>query len=83
MTCTAKDSDSCLQKSPNWGPSYKCADYTTDCSNWAKDMRRCCPVTCNTGQFSEEVCNSISGTETCIHPNDAQCNETCELSIKI
>ena len=67
------DSDSCLQASPDWGSGYKCADETSYCSSWGKDMRRCCPVACNTGRFTERMCNRFKGSGTCIYPNNAQC----------
>ena len=37
-------------------------------------MRRCCPDSCNTGNFTEEDCNRFQGLGNCIYPNDAQCH---------
>ena len=74
--CQPKDSDTCLQTSPSWGSSYRCASSTEYCLSYGKDMRRCCPEACNTGRFTEEECISFSGSGTCNYPNDAQCPGT-------
>ena len=70
--CQAEDSDSCLQSSPGWG-TYNCASSTIYCDSYAKDMKRCCPESCNSGVLTEDDCNGLSGYGTCIYPNDAQC----------
>jgi len=77
--CTPKDSDSCLQASPGWNRLHKCASKTKYCSSWGKDLRRCCPVSCNTGRFTEEMCNSFQSSGTCLYPNTAQCPENRSL----
>ena len=72
-TCIPKDSNECLQSSPDWGAAYNCANSVTYCSSYGKDMRRCCPDSCNTGTFTEQDCISFGGSGRCIYPNDAQC----------
>merc|ERR1711865_1129941 len=42
------DSDSCLQASPGWYPTDKCSNVDLGwCVSKDKDIRRCCPVTCD------------------------------------
>ena len=73
-TCEMKDSDDCLQESPNWSKSYTCATSKGYCKRWSKDMKRCCPKTCeNTKPFSEYECRVAKGKGTCTYPNEAQC----------
>ena len=67
------DSDVCLQNSPEWGDAYDCKSSIAFCENYGKDMKRCCPDTCNTGVFTEDDCNSFDGFGTCTYPNEAQC----------
>ena len=48
-------------------------------------MRRCCPDSCNTGNFTKEDCLRFGGAGTCIYPNDAQCHiltstDTCYIT---
>ena len=77
--CQLKDDDVCLQTSPSWGSSYTCASYTKYCTSWAKDMRRCCPISCNTGNFTYVDCLRSDEKGTCRYPNIygtyAQCRE--------
>ena len=68
------DSDSCLQSTPGWGSIYTCASSTSWCNMYAKDMKRCCPESCNSGPLTEVECNSLNGNGNCIYPNDAQCS---------
>ena len=76
-----KNSDKCLQESPNWGISWNCDrafefDNGIYCStdSWAKDLRRCCPNSCGTGVLTESGCNALGNAfGTCIYPNAAQC----------
>ena len=84
LGCLKKDNDVCLQDSPHWGPSYTCTNSKQWCSSWGKDMRRCCPNICNSGQFTEEDCNSFScGSEsfcgTCEYPIDLECRKLHKL----
>ena len=72
--CKPKDSDYCLQQSPNWSHGHTCRSTKHYCKTYAKDMRRCCPESCGTGTFTEEDCNAFSGSGTCIYPNQAQCH---------
>ena len=44
-------------------------------------MRRCCPISCETGLFTEEDCHAFDGKGTCTYPNDAQCTKTGMKSI--
>ena len=72
--CRTKDSDSCLQESPEWSNSARCTTSTNYCDSWEKDMKRCCPVTCNNGDaLTKEECDALSQSGTCTYPNDAQC----------
>ena len=78
----SKDSDECLQSSPDWNIAWTCRNTFEDDPNWcsvnsyAKDMRRCCPETCGTGVLTEEECNSLQNSSgTCLYPNTAQCLE--------
>ena len=72
--CQPMDSDSCLQSTPGWGSIYTCASSTSWCNMYAKDMKRCCPESCNSGPLTEVECNSLNGNGNCIYPNDAQCS---------
>ena len=85
--CHPKDSDACLQASANWDTSYTCADSNKYCESWGKDMKRCCPESCNIRdlvtieeflsgtilEFTEEDCNKFPGFGCCTYPNEAQC----------
>lgn len=73
--CKVKDDDVCLQNSPSWKSSYTCATSTGYCSSWAKDMRRCCPISCNSGHFTHVDCLISNGKGACRYPNDAQCSK--------
>ena len=71
--CTPKDSNECLKESPGWDSSYNCLNSIQYCTEYGKDMMRCCPDSCNTGIFTEEDCNNFGGAGNCIYPNQAQC----------
>ena len=75
--CKAKDSDACLKASgKNWA-KYTCSSSTKWCTEWAKDMKRCCPESCGfDGSFSESDCKNVGGKGSCIYPNKAQPDET-------
>ena len=85
IACTPLDSDTCLRNSPDWGSTRTCrwAKGQTSknyCNTWAKDMRRCCPESCDTGdlvtiKFTEEDCTKFPGEGTCTYPNKAQCTD--------
>ena len=87
--CKPKDNDACLQSSPGWSASWTCENTGTEyCESWAKDMKRCCPESCNTEnlvtiKFSEEDCNKSSGKGTCTYPNKAQCTDGKLLNINV
>ena len=76
-----KDSDECLQVSPKWGPKHSCSSalkynggILCNIDSWAKDMRRCCPISCGTGVLTENDCNALDKSSgTCVYPNEAQC----------
>ena len=74
--CALRDSDECLQNSPGWDTRFKCSTSTQYCTTYAKDLRRCCPISCETGPFNEDDCNNFDASGTCIYPNDAQCSLT-------
>ena len=67
-----RDSDACLQGSSGWDSSYFCASSSSYCTSWAKDVRRCCPTSCGSGALTEDACNALSGSGSCIYPNEAQ-----------
>ena len=71
-SCEPKDSNACLKASPDfrWG----CWWNRNNCDSWGKSVRRCCPETCGTGEFTEEDCNAFDGKGDCIYPNEAQCS---------
>ena len=71
--CQPRDSDSCLGSSPEWESHHICANNIYWCFPYAKDMHRCCPESCNTGPLTENECNALSASGTCIYPNSAQC----------
>jgi len=72
--CEVQDSDSCIQI--QWGSSYTCSGSSTWCNSYAKNMHRCCPVTCGTGILPESDCNALNSLGDCVYPNDAQlCHE--------
>lgn len=71
--CELRDSDSCLQKSPNWGAGYYCSTYKTLCKTWSKDMHRCCPISCGTGRLTKQECDALDGLGTCRYPAESQC----------
>ena len=85
--CKPRDSDSCLQASPDWSSSYNCKTSISYCDSWGRDMRRCCPESCNasdlfegrTGVFTEDDCLSFDGLGSCTYPNEAQCVATRKL----
>ena len=77
--CSTVDSDSCLQTSPGWDSlvtTYTCAGSTSWCTSWSKDMQRCCPFSCGSGELLEPECNLLPDQGTCIYPNAAQCPPT-------
>ena len=69
------DSTGCLRKDTNgeWD-TWRCSEGKTHCDGWEKDMKRCCPTTCeNTKPFTIDECRASSGSGVCIYPNSAQC----------
>ena len=73
--CSPMDSDDCLQSSSGWR-GYTCSNSIRHCDSWSKDVRRCCPESCNnTIAFTETICNESKGRGDCKYPNDAQCPE--------
>jgi hypothetical protein len=77
--CSTVDSDSCLQAAPGWDSlvtTYTCAGSTSWCTSWSKDMQRCCPFSCGSGELLEPECNLLPDQGTCIYPNAAQCPPT-------
>ena len=73
--CTPVDSDACLRSSSGWR-GYSCSNSIKYCDSWSKDVRRCCPESCNnTIAFTETVCKESKGRGICKYPNNAQCPE--------
>ena len=66
-----KDSDICLQLSPEWGDVYKCTQGKPYCKNqnYAKDPKRCCPESCkNSEPFTETKCLQSETGGSCTYP---------------
>jgi len=82
--CQIHDSDVCLRKSSawdssthDWQSSWTCATARNYCNSWAKDLMRCCPLTCGLSKpISEEECNALQASGTCNYPNEAE--PTCD-----
>ena len=67
------DSDECLKKSKDW-ENYKCSEAKGYCNSWEKDVRRCCPTTCeNLIPFDNVKCEASDAKGVCTYPNEAQC----------
>ena len=83
MNCTRaiKDSDICLQESKSWGPEQTCKENAQYCENWALDMKRCCPETCQLNYtFTANVCSEFADfpnefNGTCKYPFQAYADE--------
>jgi len=82
--CQPKDSNTCLQTSPDWiggwewWKTHTCSNSIDHCTDWAKDMRRCCPESCGTGTFTEHDCRMTPGEGDCLYPNEAQCSASLD-----
>ena len=81
----SKDSDICLQHSKNWTTleggrisTYLCSNATSYCDLWEKDMRRCCPETCNSTKFTKESCLNSSSEGSCVYPFRARYGDCYE-----
>ena len=74
-----KDSDMCLQYSKGWDRKDTCANSKPKCDKAAKDMKRCCPETCNSKNFTKEVCEKSGGTGECKYPFHARSEECLEV----
>ena len=72
--CVQKDDDNCLKSSPNFGDPYTCANSIQYCSEYPKDMKRCCPESCDSGIFTRDDCNSAKGIGDCNYTNITQCH---------
>ena len=84
-----KDSNGCLQNSPDWDSEWTCKNSIAydktycDVDRWAKDFRRCCPDTCGTANLNEKECNELPNSlGTCFYPNAAQCTITGNYGIR-
>ena len=71
--CVPSDDDACLINSPGWHSSRDCAYAKKYCNSWAKDAKRCCPQTCESGFLTKAQCESLSSKGTCIYPTRSQC----------
>ena len=55
-----KDSDECLRNEKDWGPDSRCQNSVKHCDTWAKDMKRCCPETCEVAdKFTIGDCHKL------------------------
>ena len=39
------------------------------CDSWAKDMQRCCSLSCGTDYLSEEACGTLGTSGSCVYPH--------------
>ena len=75
--CKPKDSDACLEAAGSNWKGYTCRHSTQWCTSWGKDMKRCCPESCEvTWAFYESTCRNDKGKGDCKYPNEAQPDET-------
>ena len=74
-----KDSDICLQESRNG--TLTCKENAQYCEDWALDMKRCCPETCQLNYtFTANVCSEFADFSnkfngTCRYPFQAYADE--------
>ena len=73
IECVPTDDDVCLTKSPGWASNRDCAYAKNYCNSWAKDARRCCPQTCESGLLTKAQCENLDSKGTCIYPTKSQC----------
>jgi len=69
------DNDDCLTNSPGWASNRDCAYAKAHCEAWAKDAKRCCPQTCESGLLTPEECQNLKGKGTCLYPTKSQCGK--------
>ena len=48
--------------------TYNCSNSEHFCDLWDKDMKRCCPETCNSTSFTKEACEKSNMNGTCVYP---------------
>lgn len=69
--CAPFDNDVCLQESNGWGRLYTCRwSSLAFCASWAKDMQRCCSLSCRTDYLTEDACDAVSASGSCVYPHD-------------
>ena len=73
IECVPVDDRVCLIKSPGWASNRDCEYARKYCDSWAKDAKRCCPQTCESGLLTKAQCESLSSKGTCIYPTKSQC----------
>ena len=73
IECVPTDNVDCLTASPGWRSDRDCAYARNYCNSWAKDAKRCCPQTCESGSLTKDQCENLNSKGTCIYPNKSQC----------
>ena len=76
IDCVAKDDDKCLADTTYFTGSWaNCTKAKESCSDWSKDLYRCCPQTCGTDRLDDSQCHALEGKGKCIYPVKNQCLE--------
>ena len=80
VNSSTDDSNLCLQNSPRWS-TETCAGSKKHCTDWQKDMWRCCPQTCRQGvPLTEADCMQLTVAGTCTYPFTVEPHK-CSLDI--
>ena len=82
VTRTTRDSDICLNSSPDWErQGYTCSTAKGYCESWSKDLWRCCPETCRNGLILDKAsCYALKENGNCIYPFFIE-KDKCTLNI--
>ena len=76
IDCVAKDDDECLADTTYFTGSWaNCTKAKESCSDWSKDLYRCCPQTCGIDRLDDSQCHALEGKGKCIYPMKNQCLE--------
>ena len=77
-----EDSDFCLKHNPG-RTNYDCETAKRYCEDLAKDVKRCCPKTCGSSNFTEAKCKENKKQGSCSYPFYTLENECSESMNKI
>ena len=80
-----EDSDFCLKQSPG-REQHDCKRSKRDCEDLAKDVKRCCPKTCGSLNFTEDDCKQNKKQGSCTYPFytlENECSESTNLSFRL